>query len=86
VQLVGCLDKGGLLISEGSAETRSSKRREVIEMTREQMMDEVIRTNGFENKWTIWFCELAENKEITDSALQSAMVCALTMPMTEEEE
>ena len=55
-------------------------------MTREQMMDEVIRTNGFENKWTIQFCELAENKEITDSALQSAMVCALTMPMTEEEE
>ena len=57
-----------------------------MKMTREQMMDEVIRTNGFENKWTIWFCELAESKEITDSALQNAMVCALTMPMTEEEE
>ena len=56
-----------------------------MKMTREQMMDEVIRTNGFENKWTIWFCELAESKEITDSALQNAMVCALTMPMTEEE-
>ena len=54
-------------------------------MTREQMIDEVIRTNGFENKWTIWFCELAENKEITDSALLNAMVCALTMPAIEEE-
>lgn len=55
-------------------------------MDREQMMDKVIRINGFENKWTIWFCELAENKEITDSALQSAMACALTMPMIEEGE
>ena len=53
-------------------------------MTREQMMDEVIKTNGFEDKWTIWFCELVENKEITDSALLNAMVCALTMPAIEE--
>ena len=53
-------------------------------MSREQMMDEVIRSNGFENKWTIWFCELAENKENTDSALLNAMVCALTMPAIEE--
>ena len=54
-------------------------------MTREQMIDEVIRINGFENKWTIWFCELAENKEITDSALFNAKVCALIMPGIEEE-
>lgn len=55
-------------------------------MTREQMIDEVIRTNGFENKWTVWFCELAENKDITDSALENAMICAITMPMVEMEE
>lgn len=55
-------------------------------MTREQMIDEVIRTNGFENKWTVWFCELAENKDITDSALESAMICAITMPTIEMEE
>ena len=54
-------------------------------MTREEMIDKVIRTNGFENKWTIWFCELAESKEIADSALFNAMVCALTMPSIEEE-
>ena len=54
-------------------------------MTREEMIDKVIRTNGFENEWTIWFCELAESKEITDSALFNAMVCALTMPSIEEE-
>lgn len=55
-------------------------------MTREQMMDKVISTNGFENKWTVWFCELAENKDITDSALESAMICALTMPTVEMED
>ena len=54
-------------------------------MTREEMIDEVIRTNGFENKWTIWFCELAENKEISDSVLLNAMISALTMPAIEEE-
>ena len=54
-------------------------------MTREEMIDKVIRTNGFENKWTIWFCELAENKEISDSALLNAMICALTMSAIEEE-
>ena len=54
-------------------------------MTREEMIDKVIKANGFENKWTIWFCELAESKEITDSALFNAMVCALTMPSIEEE-
>ena len=55
-------------------------------MTREQMIDEVIRTNGFENKWTIWFCELAEDTSISDSALLNAMVCATTMPTVEMEE
>ena len=54
-------------------------------MTREQMRNEVMGINGLENKWTIWFCELAKNKEITDSALFNAMVCALTMPTIEKE-
>ena len=53
---------------------------------REEMMNEVIRTNGFENKWTIWFCELAENTNISDSALFNAMICAITMPIVEMEE
>lgn len=58
----------------------------MIMMTREQMIDEVIRTNGFENKWTIWFCKLAEDTSITDSALHYAMGCATTMPTVEREE
>lgn len=43
-------------------------------MTREQMIDEVVRMFGFESKWTIWFCELAENESITDDSLSSALV------------
>ena len=43
-------------------------------MTREQMIDEVIRMFGFENEWTIWFCELAENENITDDSLSMALV------------
>ena len=55
-------------------------------MTREQMIDTVIRHNGFENKWTVWFCELAECKDIPDSTLENAMVCAITMIEMEMEE
>ena len=58
----------------------------MIMMTREEMMNEVIRTNGFENKWTIWFCELAENTNISNSALFNAMIYAITMPTVEMEE
>ena len=53
-------------------------------MTREQMIDEVVRTNGMENKWTVWFCELAENASISNSALLNAMICATTMPEIED--
>ena len=60
--------------------------REVMSMTREEMIDEVIRTNGLEDKWTIWFCELAENSNISDSALTNAMICARTMPMLEDKQ
>lgn len=55
-------------------------------MSREQMVDKVVRMNGFENRWTLWFCELAENKSISDDALMKALSCALAMSMLEEEE
>ena len=55
-------------------------------MTREEMIDEVIRTNGLEDKWTIWFCELAEDSSISDSALLNAMICATTMPTLEDKQ
>ena len=50
-------------------------------MDRQKMIDEVIKNNGFENKWTIWFCELAENIHVPDSVLKNAMICAIIMPM-----
>ncbi len=55
-------------------------------MTREEMLIEVIRTRGFEDKWTIWFVELMKNKTISDDALQNAMVTAITMPFDDEDE
>ena len=41
-------------------------------MTKEQMMDNVIRRYGFENKWTVWFCELTE--VLTESQLLNAYI------------
>jgi len=55
-------------------------------MTREEMLDEVIRVRGFEDRWTIWFAELMESETISDSALQSAMVAAVVMPFDDEDE
>ena len=36
------------------------------------MIDDVIRRYGFENKWTVWFCELAE--VLTESQLLNAYI------------
>ena len=36
-------------------------------LTKDQMVDEVIKKYGFENKWVVWFCELAE--VLTESQL-----------------
>lgn len=55
-------------------------------MTREEMLDEVIRVRGFEDRWTIWFAELMESETISDSALQSAMVAAVVIPFDDEDE
>lgn len=41
-------------------------------MTKEQMIDSVIRVRGFEDRWTIWFCELAE--VLTESQLLNAFI------------
>ena len=55
-------------------------------MTRENMMDEVIKTRGFEDKMTIWFCGLYEDATMTDSMLYNAMVVALSYVEPEEED
>lgn len=57
-------------------------------MTRENMMDTVIRERGFEDKMTIWFCGLCEDQTMTDSMLYNAMITALNYiePEKEDEE
>ena len=55
-------------------------------MTREEMLTEVIKTRGFEDKWTIWFAELMENETISDNVLQKAMIAAIIMPFGDEDE
>ena len=55
-------------------------------MTRESMMDEVIRARGFEDKMTIWFCGLCEDATMTDSMLYDAMVVAINYVDPEEED
>lgn len=41
-------------------------------MTREEMMDAVIRQYGFENATTIIFCVLAEDATVATTELQKA--------------
>lgn len=41
-------------------------------MTIDQMVNDVIRRYGFENKWTVWFCELAD--VLTESQLLNAYI------------
>lgn len=55
-------------------------------MTKEQMMDAVISRLGFENEWTIWFCQLAEI--LTESQLLNAFILldAVEMAFPEDEE
>lgn len=57
-------------------------------MTRDNMMDTVIKARGFEDKITIWFCGLCEDSQMTDSMLLNAMVVALNYvePKEEDEE
>lgn len=57
-----------------------------MKMTRESIMDEVIRARGFEDKMTIWFCGLCEDATMTNSMLYNAMVAALNYVDPEEED
>lgn len=60
-----------------------------MKMTREQMIDEVIRSYGFENNTTLTFCEIAEKWE-SDFAVEQmfivAMSCGYEIEEEEEEE
>lgn len=57
-----------------------------MKMTREEMMNKMCREVGLENKWTIWFCAIAENTSISDEMVEMALACAETMVAKEFEE
>ena len=59
--------------------------REENKMTREKMMDKVIKTRGMEDEKTIWFCGLCENFSIPEEALFLAFIMALAYPTDTEE-
>ena len=54
-------------------------------MTREKMMNKIIKTRGMEDEKTIWFCGLCEDFRLTEDALFSAFIVALTYPIDTEE-
>ena len=54
-------------------------------MTREKMMDKVIKARGMEDEKTIWFCGLCEDSRLTEDALFSAFIMALAYPIDTEE-
>lgn len=53
-------------------------------MTREEMMDKVIRNRGFEDKYTVWFCQMCEEVE-NDHAVLAAFI-AITAGLVDENE
>lgn len=52
--------------------------------TKDEMIDKVIQMYGFENEWTIWFCELAE--ELTESQLFNAFIIMTCKGVLNDEE
>lgn len=64
---------------------KTVKEREEKEMTRKEMMDEVIKTRGMEDEKTIWFCELCEDSSLKDETLFLAFIAAVTCPIDTEE-
>lgn len=52
-------------------------------MSRFDMMCTVAKRWGFEAEMTIWFCRLAERKDVDDSIVITAFVVALNVPVGE---
>lgn len=52
-------------------------------MSRFDMMYKVAKRWGFEAEMTIWFCRLAERKDVDDSIITMAFVVALNTPIGE---
>ena len=58
-------------------------------ITREEMMNDVIRRYGFEHPWVVKFCEFCdewENEKVYNDGLESLYIALMTYTMPEEEE
>ena len=53
-------------------------------MTRQEMMDKVIRTWGFEHPATLYFFEVCENENNDDIIIEVAYEFAMGWPMSAE--
>lgn len=60
----------------------------IKEMTRKEMMDDIISLRGHEDPVTIWFCGMAEDNRFPDTVIHLNYISALTAPVsyTENEE
>ena len=45
------------------------------------MMNEIIKTRGFEDEITIWFCKLCEENKLSEELLEDAMIASLVVPI-----
>lgn len=52
-------------------------------MSRFDMMYKVAKRWGFEAEMTIWFCRLAERKDVDDDIVTMAYVVTLNIPIGE---
>lgn len=78
-------EKKDLTDKQFSAILNVSNERKEKEMTRKEMMDEVIKTRGMEDDKTIWFCELCEDSSLRDGTLFLAFIAAVTCLIDTEE-
>ena len=58
-------------------------------ITREEMMNDVIRRYGFEHPWVVQFCQFCdewENEKVYNDGLESLYIALMTYTMPKEEE
>lgn len=55
-------------------------------MTIKEMQDAIIMSRGFEDKMTLWFFGVCEDKTMSKTAIENAFIAAMTMPFCDEED
>jgi 1,4-dihydroxy-2-naphthoyl-CoA synthase len=63
-----------------------SNEREENKMSKEEMINEVIKMKGLEDKMTIWFCEMCEKSSMNNRELCVAFRLVINYLTYEDEE